>query len=118
MYSVPTKVSVWHRCFSLSLSFLIASTAVNRQQHPSIVQSAGAGAREGRVRILYVTPTHVGLLVVSSLSCFGGMQVVLFIPNFIGKTSDARAVLKDTVSDSEHLACYAQMAEDLDPLFV
>lgn len=28
----------------------------------------------------------------------GGMQVVLFIPNFIGKTSDARAVLKDTVS--------------------
>lgn len=27
--------------------------------------------------------------------CF--LQVVLFIPNFIGKTSDARAVLKDKV---------------------
>ncbi|CAN0154623.1 unnamed protein product, partial [Laminaria digitata] len=27
-----------------------------------------------------------------------GIQVVLFIPNFIGKTSDARAVLKDEVS--------------------
>jgi homoserine kinase len=30
-----------------------------------------------------------------------GMQAVLFIPDFIGKTSDARNVLKDTVSRSD-----------------
>ncbi|GFH48674.1 hypothetical protein CTEN210_05150 [Chaetoceros tenuissimus] len=30
-----------------------------------------------------------------------GMQAVLFIPDFIGKTSDARGVLQDTISRSE-----------------
>ena len=39
-------------------------------------------------------------------------QVVLFIPNFIGKTSDARAVLKDTVS--QFLGCSAAITTHLE----
>lgn len=33
--------------------------------------------------------------------CPPGLQLVMFIPNFIGKTSDARGVLKDTVSRAD-----------------
>lgn len=33
--------------------------------------------------------------------CPAGMQLVMFIPDFIGKTSDARAVLSDTISRAD-----------------
>lgn len=45
--------------------------------------------------VFFVTPFPFCAPCVDALLC---VQVVLFIPNFIGKTSDARAVLKDQVS--------------------
>ncbi|CAM9650907.1 unnamed protein product, partial [Hapterophycus canaliculatus] len=39
-----------------------------------------------------------------------GIQVVLFIPNFIGKTSDARAVLKDTVDRKDAIFSIGRIA--------
>lgn len=33
--------------------------------------------------------------------CPAGLQMVMFIPDFVGKTSDARGVLKDTVTREE-----------------
>ncbi|CAN0227122.1 unnamed protein product [Pylaiella littoralis] len=39
-----------------------------------------------------------------------GIQVVLFIPNFIGKTSDARAVLKDTVERKDAIFSIGRIA--------
>jgi homoserine kinase len=36
--------------------------------------------------------------VTERVPCPPGLQLVMFIPNFIGKTSDARRVLEDTIS--------------------